>query len=387
MGASTIYDKTIVFLLITATFLFPPSMLGLKSTPFAMIVTMVAFLLTIIKLKRIHISKRDVVILITFFIFIFYIIFQSTYLVGEVNILYTKAFVSISFALFVFSFSFRIPELKKKYFKVLIGVFVFFVISNIVTILFTFLIGSNNLLIYELPLYGDTYKLSIYFPLTISYGRLNFYGVDIQRLSALFREPGITQAFYLWAFVVSDRYYSNQFVKPLLALGVIMTLSTSGFIGLFIIIVLVYFLKKISIKNILFLMLLIPPSLYVYNNIPGISLESKNQGSYDARVVKLEESLEIYKENPIFGIGASNNYIEGTSTAFLQQAYSIGSVGIIFYFLIFIMACVYLKKIERKLFVISFIPILLTLATSQPIALTPIVFIVLLATNELELVR
>jgi hypothetical protein len=372
----------ILVILIVSTFLVPPTMLGLKYTFISLPLLIFALVLFILTRGRhkLKISRKSVVLLVTIWVYYFYLCIQSVYFDGYFKIDYLKSIVSITIFIVVFSIVFSDFAIRYLYFKLFVGVLLFFVVSNIFTITLSLLIGAEKLLIFEIPMYEDTYKLQVFFPFTVTFGRMNFFGDIVMRLSALFREPGIAQAFYIWAFVISHRYYKSKLVKPLLLLGTIMTLSTTGFVLLAAVIFLTAVLEKFNVKRILLSSLFVLLAGGVYLVVPGLSLESKNAESYEARVGKLEQANDLFIENPLFGTGASNAFIEGTSTSLLQQAYAIGGVGVLLFLVICFIGFIFELR-DWKVYLLSIFPVISTALIAQPIYDTSILYLFVLASH------
>lgn len=379
------YRLILSLLLLTACFLVPPAMLGLKFTVFGLLMLFLALIIYMAIQSDIsmEMSRKGLLLLLSVWLYYGYLIAQSLVLTGQAKLDYLKAVVSISIFIITFSIIFRDKVIKYNFFKCYIYVMAFFAFSNILTIICSFLFGTDGLLLYELPLFEDSYKLKIYFPLTVTYGRLHFLGTDIQRLSALYREPGIAQAFYIWAWVVCARYTSRKVVKTLLMLGALMTLSTTGFILFFITFTLSMFINHFSLRRVVFIIFFIPLCFFLYTSIPGLSLESKNAESYNARVGKLDESIDVFYDNPIFGVGASNAYIEGTSTSFLQQSYAVGIIGVMLFLLVPFVSLLFELR-DYKLYLLSMFPIISTALVAQPIYDTSILYLLYLSSHAYD---
>jgi len=133
-----------------------------------------------------------------------------------------------------------------------------------------------------------------------------FVGKEFRNFG-IFREPGVFMIylnlayfFELFSFEKSKKRLVSYFI------AIILTLSTSGYLILFLISVF-YLVKKRKVKyHLLFIVILLAISfvLFKYESIYNIlfyKIENKT-GSYYARLASLTVPLEMFKNN-IFGIG------------------------------------------------------------------------------------
>lgn len=376
----TLISKVLLTLMLLSIFLYKPTVIGINFTPFGMILSLISCILfTISSKQKITVSTKNMAIMLAVLIYFVYVCIQSVILLGWYDINLVKACVSIICLLFCFSIIFQNKLIEYYLFKLFIGVLLFFVVSNIFTLIFAKMFSLEQVLLLDIPMMDDGYRLQVYFPFTAVYGRFMIFGELIMRLTSLFREPGIAQAFYLWAFVVCGRYYQSKFLKYLLLLGVIMNLSTVGFLNLMVVLGLIsIFNMKISnLSAPIVSFLLLVGAFGIFSSIPGVSLDSKSSVSYDARVGKLDEGVNEFFQAPIFGNGASDLYIEGTATSFLQQSYAVGAVGVILYLFIFVTGFL-AEKGSKKDYFLAYVAIMITLLFSQPIEISPLVMLLLL---------
>jgi hypothetical protein len=137
---------------------------------------------------------------------------------------------------------------------------------------------------------------------------------------------------------------------------------------------------KVKLKDLsapLISLFLLVGAFAIFSSIPGLNLESKSSHSYDARIGKLDEGVNEFFKAPIFGSGASDIYIEGTATSFLQQSYAVGAVGVILYLSIFSVGFIG-EKGSKKNYFLAYFSVMVTLLFSQPIEVSPLVILLLL---------
>jgi hypothetical protein len=374
------FSQLLLVLMLISTFLYKPTVLGINYTPVGMCLSLICCILFLFFNKqRITISKKNMAVMLAILTYFIYVCSQSIILLGWLDTNLVKAFISIISLLLCFSIVFQDKLIEYYFFKLFIAILILFVVSNIFTLIFAKIFSLEQILLFDIAMMEDGYRLHVYFPFTPVWGRLNIFGELIMRLSALFRESGIAQAFYLWAFVVCGKYYQSKYLKYLLLLGVIMNLSTVGFLNLMVILGLITILniKLNKLSTPLLSLLLLVGAFGVFSSIPGINLESKSSVSYDARVGKLDEGSNEFLKSPIFGSGASDIYIEGTATSFLQQSYAVGVVGVILYLFIFVIGFIW-EEGSKKDYFIAYVPVMITLLFSQPIETAPLVMFLLL---------
>lgn len=384
LATSPFFLKLLVVLMLLSTFLYKPTTIGINYTPIGMILSLLCCLLfiSISKGRQVTLSKKNIALMAAITLYFSYACFQSVILLGWFDINLLKAYFSIICLVLCSSILFQNKLIEYYFFKSFITILVLFVVSNIFTIVLAKIFTLDRVLLADIPMMDDGYRLILYYPFTAVYGRLTISGDVIMRLTALFREPGIAQAFYVWALVICGQYFSSKYIKILLILGVFMTLSTVGFLNLMVVISLVTiftinFKRLRSYASLIISLSLLVGAFTFFSSVPGLSLESKSSISYDARVGKLDEGIEEFYNAPIFGLGASDLYIEGTATSFLQQAYAVGTVGIILYISIFFVGLIYERR-NWKVFFLSYLSIMITLLFSQPIELSPLVMLPLL---------
>ena len=173
--------------------------------------------------------------------------------------------------------------------------------------------------------------------------------------------------------------------RIIIILTIISTLSTTGVIISFLIIILKFLdLKKVNIKNILFSILTIS-ILFVFQlnlNIVSNKLNANNE-SYTARLSEVSITKEILADNTLLGIGYQNNnaikhysslenLTNGILTTYIYFGIIFGSIIIIIY-LLGVLTNDKIKKLDK----VILISIYILGAISQPVMFLPL-FIVLI---------
>ncbi|CAN5194623.1 hypothetical protein BH23BAC3_BH23BAC3_14230 [soil metagenome] len=270
--------------------------------------------------------------------------------------------------------------------KVLIGICVLFGISYLITYI-NFLVFGNSYTVYiiNLPTHTDyVYELEILFPFSPVYnGTANIAGLKMPRAIGMMREPGLYQMVLIIAYWLQDLYKFryNIFIKFILIFSLIITFSTAGYALLLGTIMwkmfknlgqnrLKYLIGGIPVVLILFYVLIFSESQF------GI-IEKFDSQSGASRLGATIVSLELIKENPLFGIGFHlnpNNVEIGIN--YLGTIAQLGIIGS----LIFLMPIFYtwLKIKDGPIQVVNiFIVLVLTMLLAQPIYDKPLTFLFL----------
>lgn len=379
-------DKLLILLMILSAYLLKPMMLGANWTPVSMGILLFLTITYVVKNKysyKIFILRKNIFIILAIISYFVYCAIQNLLLIGDLPNSIVKAFFSILVVAICFTILLGDKTLNYYFFKIYIITLGAFSVSYLVTFILSCFIGLDKLLVFQTTIDGYGYALKIYFPFTSGTGTLPVAGMQIIRNSALLRECGITQLFYLWAFASSDRFFRNsKYIKALMIIGTISCFSTTGYINLlfvFCFLILANY-KKLRTKNskirLMLSLIALITFYWGFNNIEGIRMEDKADVSYNARIDKLYEGLDLLQENPLFGVGYSNAYVVGTSTSFLQRSYTIGLFGLFLYLNIFIVAYAFTRMKSR--YVLAILPLIVTVLFAQPIDEACLIFILLI---------
>ncbi len=378
-GSITAGENVVCWLFLIVMMLYRPTIFGMSTTTLAVLASVMLILLFSRKICIERTTLRMTMIVAMFFAYTF--IVDYLYL-GTLNTDAFKAIISIAAILFFYDALLKNKKYRIKFVKIFIGMLVFFAASCLITNTLTILLrNSEHLLYFDYVNTESGYHMYIYFPFTPAYGRRMVGSFSFVRLTALFRECGITQMFYIWAYAESDYYFRDSkwlgIIKGLLLLGTMFCLSTSGFLNLTIYFALEFVFNLISFdkrkkrRRVLVIILLI--SITVLSQaIPDMSLSNKNEISLSARTDSYKAMFSLIKSSPvgiIFGYSGVN--IESSSLGLLQQIYHIGIVGLLLYAIIPLIAIKRVK--DRRRFILANVAGFVTLLFAQPIWMAPIV--------------
>lgn len=379
----SLINKILICVMVVACYLFKPMILGANGTPVGIIAILFVAIIFFQRKNNIKFKRKDLSIIVSVIIYYSYCLIQSMILYDVnrntvISIGLLKALFSILIVVTIFSVILIDTNIKYYFFKIFIGLLCVWVASYCITLIISLFYPVFSLLIYKTLISGYGYNLTIYFPFTPIAGSLLVGGFRVLRLSGFLRECGIAQLFYIWAMFQAKTYFKFYKVVFILCfIGTIFCFSTAGYINLFIIFIvyiLFNFKKGYYRKSIFALVVLI--FLWIgFTHIDGIGFEDKNIASTAPRLASITVITEEFLKSPFFGVGVSKLYFMETGT-FYQQIYKIGLIGVILYFNIYMMAFIHTKS--KKRYILSVLPILITLLFSQPINDSPLLFLLLL---------
>ena len=254
--------------------------------------------------KKIKIRKHNVLVFVSFFaIYIINFLIYHTQCRGPMQ------YVVV---LFMFSCSFLFSEImtKNNFIKKFVNVMAIIAISSIVMHIIAFFI--------------PIYEYAIRKPNTLHMlvGLHNYWGFSQGRNSGPFWEPGAFQIFlnlalYFDIYMLKDTKKSNwlKIRKVFLIVGIISTVSTTGYIILLIIIIpsLFKILKKfkyISTKIVILVICFIISSgvmVLTYNSDAVQKKFFEKNMSREIRYNDLEGSIELLSEIPLYGTGVNTH--------------------------------------------------------------------------------
>ena len=105
----------------------------------------------------------------------------------------------------------------------------------------------DSLLIFEIET-GYPRPSKVIFPFSILYHEMTAGGVQILRYQSIFRESGISQAFYIWSIVISIYMSKDKWIILSLFCGLATTFSTAS-IALSLLIIPIALFTNHSFKN------------------------------------------------------------------------------------------------------------------------------------------
>ena len=199
--------------------------------------------------------------------------------------------------------------------------------------------------------WGNTKTVGSIFNLHFLIQTENFFGYSIIRNTGLFCEApmfmlNLVMALSANLFCVSNK---NKLANLILAIGIITTLSSIGYISLIIIITLYFFINNKFNVKFLFIPILLLISVFLITNV----IETKSSTrSYSVRYDDYIASIESWKENILFGNGYKNNDVFLSKISSFRytntgQSSSVGAIlsqGGIYLFFIYIMSFISIYK-------------------------------------------
>ena len=156
------------------------------------------------------------------------------------------------------------------------------------------------------------------FPFLPTYG----FFMGIPRFRLWFYEPSYLANYLVFWFSISLYTYllgnDKSYFKDIIfcALMLILSTSTTGFLGIALVIVIVYLIwicKRVTLRKLLFpivILVLLGISYFLFNDIFEVFIGRLFKGSLDSasggRITGWEETFKVFKENPLFGVGPGN---------------------------------------------------------------------------------
>ena len=146
--------------------------------------------------------------------------------------------------------------------------------------------------------------------------------MGIPRFRLWFYEPSYLANYLVFWFSISLYTYllgnDKSYFKDIIfcALMLILSTSTTGFLGIALVIVIVYLIwicKRVTLRKLLFpivILVLLGISYFLFNDIFEVFIGRLFKGSLDSasggRITGWEETFKVFKENPLFGVGPGN---------------------------------------------------------------------------------
>lgn len=376
--------KILAGVAVAAVMLYKPTMLGANLTPLGMILT--ALLVVYYCWRQgwqLQFLKSALALMIPVAAYYGYRIIHAIVLSGQLDISILKASGSVLFFVGAMSVLLADHDIRRLFVKGFISLLVFFVCSYLLSLPFFFVLDYSVYALevfgIDIPRYG--YHFAIYFPLTPATGRWTIAEIQFLRLASLFRECGIAQLFYIWAFSECEHYFEKtRWIKVLLFLGVVFCFSTAGYICLIAFLGLKLLLSirknagKQQARKLLYVGIPLAVAVIAFSCIPGISIWNKNPDSLLPRLGSLPAALEAWSKHFIFG--SLEMEIESTGNSMFQLCYRIGLVGLLLYYGIFLFA--FKNAADKRRFILGNVAALLTLSLSQNIYDAPLVYLLIL---------
>ena len=228
------------------------------------------------------------------------------------------------------------------------------------------IIGLNPIFTVQ---YGN--DISYFLGITTTNVYINNFGVRIIRYSGFFDEPGTFALFSLFAILINKLYFQNKNKEILLILVTCFTFSIAFYISIIIYFLLFYFKIK-HLKFIILLLILISLIFYYFKDqndtiakvyeITVNRLSVTNNGiSNTNRSDLLTKDLNLFLNNPFFGVGSLNKDLGGANFFAIFARY--GIVGSLFYYihLLYLFYVSIKSKKQIQINIKCFIVLLMTL--------------------------
>jgi len=333
-----------------------------------------------------------------FYILLFYI-FLYFYYVIQYIIIGTSDISEIFSSFLLLSIGFLgFIVLKKEVFFFSVKILNYFYLVLFSSYLITLLMYGLNqeFLITQLNIEsagGRDVLFPVYFPFSITYdGLVRIFGEYFPRAIGNYREPGLLQMVLIILFWINHIYKIEKYklFNTSLILLLILTFSTAGY-ALFLITIVIYFITNYKLKISHYFYICLAIGLFgLFAGFEGRFglLQKLDSQSGLMRIQAALVSIELLKENPLFGIGLYQDYMNYTiGINFIGTMAQIGIIGTILVLLpIFYTGSLILKSNKKYLFVI-WAPLVFTLLFSQPLydkalSLFILMVIVFLLKNE-----
>lgn len=367
-----------------------PMLLGQVNTLYASIFTLGFVLL----LSLIYKFKRNIQLDIFFYgsliLFWFLILILGT--LGSSNIEFLiKAFLANTILVVsVCYFFLSNKELLIKVINSFIYLLAFLGISSVISSsLFLFGMSLDSLLIFEIET-GYPRPSKVIFPFSILYHEMTAGGVQILRYQSIFRESGISQAFYIWSIVISIYMSKDKWIILSLFCGLATTFSTASIALSLLIIPIALFtnhsFKKTNIQTITlvyFFTIFVVPILfylaYYYTfELPYIGVNSKLL----THSTSINDRLPNVEEITFLGSGIYSSDVQNSAINLLKGSKSLGLMLTLFYIYFYTLMCWFgtPKGDGIKIFV-CLLPLFLTSLISQPLVDAPFLYLLLYVTR------
>lgn len=286
-------------------------------------------------------------------------------------------YYSIILALMVFTGSWMIvasKALAHATTKLFVRVVSVLGLSSLVTLILSLFIPIGSLQIGHIvvPTYGTG---ELFFPLSMGYGQKFYPWGTTYRFSAFWREVGISQAIFCWAFIVvlgSNLFKARSFFLVGIVGGIFATQSTLAYFNLGVVFVsYILFLRKTGVlQKIVTAALSFPVGvglayISIFNEDIGLASKINGESFYD-RYYAMENGIAYLREFP-WGFGLYGNGLGGSNSGInlIAQSAAIGIVGLFAIFIFWVSLIVFDKDPKWKF--IALFPIFFTMLTSQPL--------------------
>ena len=257
--------------------------------------------------------------------------------------------------------------------------------SFITAVLFFSGLSIEQLSIAELDLGYDS-SSQLLLPFSVLYHEMNVGTLSFPRFQSVFRESGIAQAFFVWAFAMAYFGSKNKWLLLGLIFGLLLTFSTTGLTTALIVFPLVFFAKRglsgtipHKVKTIIMYFFLVIMALglayYLTLNIPYFGVMDK----IETHGASIDDRLPDFDNISMLGSGLYSD----SAINLLKGIDSLGIVLTVLYTFLFTFMCWGGKgKVAGFKISIALLPLFITSLLAQPIVDAPLVYIVIFITRQ-----
>lgn len=318
--------------------------------------------------------------------FLFWVYEFPLALVSQSNLEFViKEFISALIVFVCYGLVLVQSEENKRFFRFLCSVIAIIGMSSGITLFLGSIMGFERLFVTQISVAGYEGAMldsgvstgSLYFPFSMLYSKFTSGDVELMRFNGFFREAGIYQA--VACFCIAYEYYTRR--SRLVMLGAIVgafaAFSTIGFLLLLITLGAIFIMRIRSLFAKLFLVFVLclgayPVALYA----PYIGLEAKQDthgASVTDRTLAMSNVWSVLGQHP-FGSGLFSGREANTG---INLVAATGQIGIVGFFLQFFMLSGWRQQRGRmgRLKLLICAPLLITALISQPIAGSPMMYI------------
>lgn len=388
------FKRFAVFFLVIGALTMRPALFGEVATKYSLMVLGSTLIFSLV-FMRLNLCKeafnRNILLALGISIFWSYLSIHATILgIGATeldNVL--KAALSTTIIVFVYAITLADSSIRLFFFRMLAWIFVFEIISYIITMLLLYGGGleTQQISMFHVETVYQDVAGWLMLPFTFTYGTMSLGGFTLYRLGGPFREAGIFQAFIIWAyFSLAELRMNYWWVKLTLLMGLILTMSTAG-IAVFFSCYLLSIVLSGQISSAIMMRRFVTTAigaafsvlLFFYMPVFGLLDKMENrEGSFSDRMRASIDGFQIFINHPL-GSGMYNASFELVGVNFIGATSEIGIIGVMLILTIigYALFSVHGRQNRREYFLKIF-PFLITGLTAQPFLDAPLIFVMLM---------
>lgn len=261
--------------------------------------------------------------------------------------------------------------------------------SFITAVLYFSGLSLEQLIILEIDL-GYNSNSRLLFPFSVLYHDMNIGTLSFPRFQHVFREAGIAQAFFIWAFAMAYFQSKSRWLLLGLILGLLLTFSTTGVASALIVLPLLFVAKRglqgtppqkliNIIMYLFFISIVLSLAYYSALNIPYFGVMDKI-GTHGASI---NDRLPDLDKVSLLGNGFYSTSDQNSSINLLKAMESIGIVSSLLYVFLFTFMCwIGTGAVNGFKSFIALLPLFITSLSAQPIIDASLVYIVIFITRQ-----